>query len=170
MAAGTYTVVASFAGSADYAPAGAMTTFTVNLAAPTVTVTDAGGTFNGQPFPATATVAGVVVGVDNTPSTTLEGAGLTLTYYAGNMPTGTPLSGAPSAVGTYTAVASFAGSAITARPAPVPRLRSVPPPRQSRSPTQAAPTMVNRFQRRPQWRAWSLAWTTRRRPLWRVSA
>ena len=49
MAAGTYTVVASFAGTPDYAPASAMTTFTVNLAAPTVTVTDAGGTFNGQP-------------------------------------------------------------------------------------------------------------------------
>ena len=50
-------------------------------------VTDAGGTYNGMPFPATATVA-----VDNTPAASLEGVSPTLTYYAGRA----PLSGAPS--------------------------------------------------------------------------
>jgi hypothetical protein len=109
--AGTYTVVASFPGSADYSSANASTTFTISVASPTVAVTDAGGTFNGQPFPATATVAGVVPGVDNTPSANLEGTGLSPTYYAGSTATDTPLSGAPAAAGTYTVVASFPGSA-----------------------------------------------------------
>src|SRR5207244_3289257 len=65
----------------------------------------------GSPFPAAATVAGVIPGLDATPAATLEGVGLTLTYFAGTSATGTPLPGAPSAVGTYTALASFAGSA-----------------------------------------------------------
>ena len=51
-------------------------TFTTSAAEPTVAVTDAGGTFNGQPFQATATVAGVIAGVDNTPGASLEGVGL----------------------------------------------------------------------------------------------
>jgi Ca2+-binding RTX toxin-like protein len=44
--------------------------------------------------------------VDDTPGPTLEGVGLALAYYAGT----TKLAGAPSAPGTYTAVASFPGS------------------------------------------------------------
>ena len=35
----------------------------------------------------------------------------TFTYYTGNTPNGTPLSGAPTSAGTYTVVASFAGIA-----------------------------------------------------------
>jgi hypothetical protein len=110
-AAGTYTVLATYAGSADYAAAAASATFVITAAAPVISIADAGGTYNGQPFPATATVAGVVAGVDATPGPTLEGVGLTLTYYAGSTATGTPLSGAPAAAGIYTVVASFAGSA-----------------------------------------------------------
>lgn len=68
---------------------------TVNKATPTVSVSDAGGTYNGMAFPATATVAGVVAGVDDTPAASLEGVSLTLTYYAGSDASGTPLSGAP---------------------------------------------------------------------------
>ena len=79
--AGTYTALASFAGSADYAPASLSAVFTINPAMPTVAVSDAGGTYNGQPFPATATVAGVVTGVDNTPAASLEGTSPTFTYY-----------------------------------------------------------------------------------------
>ena len=101
-AAGTYTVVASFAGSTDYQAKSAQVTFTIGQATPSVTVTDAGGTFTGQPFPATASVAGV----GGTQAASLESVTPTLTYYAG----GTPLSGAPAAAGTYTVVASFAGS------------------------------------------------------------
>ena len=65
-----------------------------------------GGVYNGRAFAATATVAGV----DSTPSSSLEGVGLTLRYYLGTATTGTFLSGAPWSAGTYTVVASFAGS------------------------------------------------------------
>ena len=108
--AGTYTVLAYFAGSTDYAATSFSSTFTVGQATPTVLVSDAGGTYNGQPFPATATVAGVMVGVDTTPSASLEGVTPTLAYYAGSTATGTALTGAPVNAGTYTVVASFAGS------------------------------------------------------------
>ena len=108
--AGTYTVVAGFAGSEDYGSASNSTTFTIGQAAPTVTVTDPGGMFDGSPFPATATIAGVVSGVDNTPGSSLEGVPLVLTYYVGTNTTGTALSDAPTSAGSYTVVASFAGS------------------------------------------------------------
>ena len=89
---GTYTEVASFAGSADYASANSSpVTFSITQATPTVTVSDSGGKFTGSTFPATATVAGV----DNTPAASLEGVSPTLTYYAGSTATGTPLSGRP---------------------------------------------------------------------------
>src|SRR5205823_3784405 len=101
-AAGTYTVVASFAGSADYGSASASATFVIARATPTVKVSEAGGTYNGSAFPATATVNG---------GSSLAGFGLTLTYYAGSGAGGSPLPGAPSAAGTYTVLASFAGSA-----------------------------------------------------------
>ncbi len=103
-------MLATFPGSADYGSASASTTFTINQATPVVNVTDGGGTYNGSVFPATATVAGVVVGTDDTPAATLEGVGLSYSYYAGTSATGTPLWGAPSQAGTYTVVASFAGS------------------------------------------------------------
>jgi uncharacterized repeat protein (TIGR03803 family) len=104
--AGSYTVVASFAGSADYSSGTALATFSIAPATPTVAVSDAGGTYNGQPFPASASVNG---------GRTLENVGLTLTYYAGTYTLGTlPSSGgsstAPTAAGNYTVVASFAGS------------------------------------------------------------
>lgn len=73
------------------------------LPTPTVQVADAGGVYNGSPFPATATVAGV----NGTSDSSLEGVTPTLTYYAG----AAALAGAPSQAGTYTVVASFAGSA-----------------------------------------------------------
>ena len=68
---------------------------------PTVTVTDAGGTYTGNPFPATALVNG---------QASLEGVSPTLAYYVGSTATGTPSSTAPTAVGTYTVVATFPGS------------------------------------------------------------
>ena len=101
--AGTYTVAANFAGSTDYAPASGQSTFTIATATPIVSVTDAGGTYTGNPYPATATVNG---------GASLEGVSPTLTYYVGNGTGGTNLGGtAPSTAGTYTVVASFAGSA-----------------------------------------------------------
>lgn len=104
--AGTYTAVASFAGSTNYASGKAFVIFTITRATPTVQAVNNGGAFSGAPFPATATVTGV----NNSPDSTLEGVGLTITYYSGSTATGTPLSGPPTAIGTYTAVASFAGS------------------------------------------------------------
>ena len=84
---------------------------TVNKATPTVSVSDAGGTSNGMAFPAKATVAGVIAGIDDTPAASLEGVRPSLTYYAGSTASGTLLSAAPSVAGTYTVVANFAGSA-----------------------------------------------------------
>src|SRR5206468_2117696 len=108
--AGTYTVGWSFDGNTDYNAAGGSGTIdiakaasTIARATPTIAVTDAGGIYNGQPFAATATVAGVT----GTAASSLEGVGLTLAYYAGSSATGTPLAGAPPHAGTYTVVAAF---------------------------------------------------------------
>ena len=57
-----------FCGSRNYLGATASTTFVINPATPTLVVDDAGGTYDGKAFPGTATVAGVVSGVDDTPS------------------------------------------------------------------------------------------------------
>jgi hypothetical protein len=100
-AAGTYTVLGSFTSNDPiYSSASATTTFTISKAQPTVTVTDAGGTYNGKAFPA----SGTAVGVDG--KTAVSGS-WTFTYYAGSTATGTPLAGPPSAVGTYTVVGAF---------------------------------------------------------------
>jgi hypothetical protein len=94
---------------------------TVSQTTPTVTVSDAGGTYNGNAFAATDSVAGVVAGVDSTPASTLEGVAPTLTYYQGTYTTLaavnkalagglTGSSTAPSLPGSYTVLASFLGS------------------------------------------------------------
>jgi len=109
-APGTYPIVPSAAagsGLTNYTIGYVNGTLTVRSITPTVAVTDAGGVFTGQPFPATATVAGA----DGTAHATLEGVAPTLSYYLGTSPAGTPLPGAPSAAGTYTVVANFPGSA-----------------------------------------------------------
>ena len=112
-AGGNYEVVASFAGSTDYAAFQQSASFTIGQAAPTVQVSDFGGVAIGLPYPATATVAGVVAGVDNTPGPTLEGVGLSLDYQLldanGNVLTDLG-SSAPSQIGSYQVIASFAGS------------------------------------------------------------
>ena len=73
-------------------------------AVPTVTVTDYGGTYTGQPFPAVATVAGL----NHQTGGSLEGVNLTLAYYPGT--SASACRWRPSNAGTYTVVASFAGS------------------------------------------------------------
>ncbi len=105
---GTYTVLASFAGSTDYISGAASTTFTIGRAVPSVSVTDNGGTYNSEAFAATETVAGV--GSQFTASASLEGVSPALTYYSGTSAAGTALSGWPTTVGSYTVLASFAGS------------------------------------------------------------
>ena len=74
---------------------------------PTVTASDAGGTYSGSPFPATAEVAGT----DGVFGPSLDGVSPTVTYYVGSTVNNNGFPTAPTAAGTYTAVASFAGSA-----------------------------------------------------------
>ena len=79
----------------------------ITPAAPVVTVIDPGGAYTEATIAAMATVTGV--GGAAAPS--LEGVAPTLTYYDGTGSLGTDLgSAAPSDAGTYTVVASFAGS------------------------------------------------------------
>ena len=73
---GTYTVLATFPGSTDYASASSMATFTVNPATPTVHVSDAGGIFDGSAFLASALVEGATGGL----GAALEGIAPLLTY------------------------------------------------------------------------------------------
>ena len=106
---GSYKVTATFPGSADYATVSASTNFTIaGQGQPIVTVYANGGTFNGLPFAATATLTGLVAGVDNTPAPSLEGVFPTLAYYDSN---NNLLSGAPTHAGTYKATAAFGPSA-----------------------------------------------------------
>jgi hypothetical protein len=109
LTAGDHSFTAVYSGDSNFSAStsAAAVDQHVNQATPTVAVSDSGGTYNGAAFPATATVAGVVAGVDDTPSASLEGVRPTLTYYAGS----TPLAGAPMDADTYTVVASFPGSA-----------------------------------------------------------
>jgi streptogramin lyase len=99
--AGTYTVVASFTSSdPHYSNAqSSPVTFTIAPATPTVIARDAGGTYNGQPFPASATATGV-------DGTGVNGS-FSYLYYPGTSVTGSGSSTAPSDVGTYTVVATF---------------------------------------------------------------
>jgi predicted outer membrane repeat protein len=77
-------------------------TVTVMPTTPTVTVTDTGGSYNGQPFAA----MGSATGVDGV---TVKGT-FTYTYYVGATVNGTGSSTPPSRPGTYTVVAAFASS------------------------------------------------------------
>ena len=92
LSAGPQTLSITFApdDSTDYATATATTTLNVSKATPTVHV-NGGGVYDGDPIPATATVAGVVAGVDASPASRLEGLSPVLTYYAGSTATGTPI-------------------------------------------------------------------------------
>ena len=80
-------MIASFAGSADYAAANRTTTFTIGKATPTVQVNDSGGIYNGGEFAATTTVAGVTG-----PGNSLEGVSPSVTYYNGPSASGMALS------------------------------------------------------------------------------
>jgi hypothetical protein len=94
----------------DYTTATVTTTIAVAKATPTVKVVDNGGRFDGAPFPAVATIAGVVAGVDNSPSASLDGMKPILNYYVGSTTGGVSLgSSPPSAPGIYTVIAAVGG-------------------------------------------------------------
>ena len=75
-------------------------TFTIAQLTPSVTVADAGGTYNGSAFNATATVNGL---------DSVEGVSPSFAYFAGSTP-GVSVAGVPTTAGTYTVIAFFAGS------------------------------------------------------------
>jgi len=99
-----YDITASGAVDSDYTITYVKGQLTVTAAAPTVTINDDGGVYNASPYPATGTVAGV----SGVAGSSLEGVGLTVSYFDS---TNTELSSAPANVGSYTATAVFAGSA-----------------------------------------------------------
>ena len=110
---GTYDVTATFSGDTDYTSAtSSIATFTIGQATPTVNVSDESGDYTGSAFTATATVAGI----NGVAGTSLEGVGLTLTYYTGTYTSVSDLTGltgsstAPSTPGSYTVLAYFPGS------------------------------------------------------------
>ncbi len=116
VAAGSYTVLAAYAGNANYTPASGVADFTIGQATPTVSVSDAGGTYNTSTFPATsATVTGV--GTDGTIAA-FGNPSLSYTYYAGSYATvaaleaasPSALGSAPVAAGSYTVMATYAGN------------------------------------------------------------
>jgi uncharacterized repeat protein (TIGR01451 family) len=96
-----YTVVASYAGNANYTSASSVVTYGIDQATPTIKIVNAGGLFNGNPFPATATA----VGVDG--KTQVLGS-FAFAYYVGTGTSGTSLGAtAPTNPGTYTVMAAF---------------------------------------------------------------
>ncbi|MGP0064765.1 MAG: Ig-like domain repeat protein [Isosphaeraceae bacterium] len=110
--AGAYTVLATFPGSTDYTDADALADFTITQVTPSQSIDAPGGTYDGSPFTASATVAGS----DGTPGPTLQGIKPSLIYYSGGYTNAslldglTPLPGAPTQAGTYTVLATFPGS------------------------------------------------------------
>ena len=89
----------------DYILSPTSTTADITPATPTVTATDAGGTYHDSAFAATSAVTGVG-------GVTIHDGSLSYTYYVGQGTSGTNLgSTAPVNAGTYTVVAHFSGDA-----------------------------------------------------------
>ena len=97
--AGTYTVVATFNGTAIYEAATASRTLIIRKATPTVTVNGGTFTYNGQPHPATGSVTGIGEAPIGTP---------TFTYNGG--------AALPVTVGTYEVVAPTQEARTTSQP------------------------------------------------------
>ena len=96
----------------SYSPADATVTIDVTKATPTLNVSAPGGTFNGTPLPASATISGI----NSIPAASLESVKPTMAYYVGSDTSGMSLGSVPPThTGRYTVVVSFAGSAITVR-------------------------------------------------------
>ena len=98
----------------DYMISYVVGTLLVKPATPLINVVDAGGTYNGLPNAATATMAGVVSGADSTPvpASKPRPRRWRLITPAASPPSNWPtraLVVVPSAVGVYTVAASFAG-------------------------------------------------------------
>src|SRR5262249_9632303 len=112
VAGSPYTIALHYTSDGTFASAQTTTTLTVAKATPTVSVADAGGTFNNAAFPATVGVTGV----GGIAGPRLEGIAPSLAYYSGSFTSAAqlaglvPLTGAPIQAGDYTVVANFPGS------------------------------------------------------------
>jgi len=106
------TINFAYAADATFAAETAASALTVSQATPTVSITDPGDGYTGFAFTATA----AVTGVSGSPAASLEGITPSLSYYSGTYTSAgqlgglTPLSAAPSQLGSYTVLASFSGS------------------------------------------------------------
>jgi parallel beta-helix repeat protein len=108
-----YTIHYDFASDGTFASASSTSALTVNRVSPVLNITDSRGTYDGSAFAPSATVTGV----GGSAAASLEDITPSLSYYSGTYTSVaqlsgvTPLAGAPSHVGQYTALGSFAGSA-----------------------------------------------------------
>ncbi len=103
--AGTYIVTATYLGNATHASSSSLATpFTISKAGSITTVTDAGGTHNGSPFPATAASATGSGGLNNT-----NLADFTFSYVGTGSTTYAASSTAPTNAGTFTVTATYSG-------------------------------------------------------------
>ena len=104
-AAGTYQVIASFAGNSNYVSGdSSAVAFTISKATPAVTTALASYTYDGTAHLATGSATGVGGGSDVlSPAVTLSYSGTGTTTYPASAT-------APSAAGTYQVIASFAGN------------------------------------------------------------
>jgi RTX calcium-binding nonapeptide repeat (4 copies) len=100
---GNFPIGISISNLAETATVAASTSATINPAAPTVTVSDASGTYDGQPFAAIGTALGVN-------EQTVSGS-FSFAYYVGQGTSGTSLGQtAPTHAGIYTVVATFSSN------------------------------------------------------------
>jgi hypothetical protein len=107
---GTHSVTATYSGDTLFGGSGATLGGgqTVTRATPSLDASAHGGIYDGHSFPASLTIRGI----DGLPAASLEDVTPALTYYVGSDTTGASLGSAPPVhAGTYTAVASFGGSA-----------------------------------------------------------
>ena len=116
-----HTITALYSGDPTYAQGSQTLTQTVNPATPTVNVSAPNATYDAAPYNA---LTSSVTGVNNANL----GAASSFTYYVGMGTGGTDLgSTAPTAAGTYTVVAHYAGSANYAAADSVPTSFTITP-------------------------------------------
>jgi uncharacterized delta-60 repeat protein len=105
IAAGDYTITASYSGTNLYAPNSGSNSLTVNQATPTVTATAATFNYNTSAYP-DSDVTPTVTGLDDT--VTLSDGSFTFSYFDSSE---NPLSGAPTDAGNYFVQANWSGDA-----------------------------------------------------------
>ncbi len=104
---GAYSVTATYVGDANHNGGSSTTTpFTINKAGSTTTVSDPGGTYNGNPFPETSVTATGAGGLSDS-----NLAEFTFSYAGTGSTTYGPSATAPVNAGTYSVTATYVGDA-----------------------------------------------------------